>query len=113
MPGKVTKVTDHVWCIASHQQRSKLWLAAGASLQQQLTPVLASICICAAALATTHSHLSICWIQVRHVPGGVGRNIAEALSLLMSAPLPPPALATLVGNDAAGSLLLRKLQELR
>lgn len=47
------------------------------------------------------------------MPGGVGRNIAEALSLLMSAPLPPPALATLVGNDAAGSLLLSKLQELR
>ena len=60
MPGKVTEVEGLVWCIASDQQRSKLWLAAGASLQQQLALVLASICICAAAFATTHSHLSVC-----------------------------------------------------
>ncbi|KAG1666514.1 hypothetical protein FOA52_014411 [Chlamydomonas sp. UWO 241] len=51
--------------------------------------------------------------RVQQVPGGVGRNIAEGLSRLVGSPLPAPLLATVVGDDAAGTFLLAHLQSLR
>eukprot|EP00955_Chlamydomonas_euryale_P034463 349801-Chlamydomonas_euryale.AAC.28 len=51
--------------------------------------------------------------KVLQVPGGVGRNIAEGISRLLVPPLPPPVLATIVGDDAAGSFLLKELRLLR
>ncbi len=47
------------------------------------------------------------------MPGGVARNIAEAASRLLAPSLPPPALLSVVGEDAAGQALLHNLATLR
>lgn len=51
--------------------------------------------------------------SVRQVPGGVGRNIAEAISLLTPASQPAPMFISLVGNDTAGNFLANTLRALR
>lgn len=51
--------------------------------------------------------------SVRQVPGGVGRNIAEAISRLMPQTQPAPMFISLVGDDTAGSFLANALRTLR
>ena len=63
---------------------------------------------------TPWSRFSAALPQITQVPGGVGRNIAEALSrLLPGTHLPPPLFLSLVGEDAAGDFLLARLRPLR
>ncbi|KAG2450845.1 hypothetical protein HYH02_004679 [Chlamydomonas schloesseri] len=50
---------------------------------------------------------------VRQVPGGVGRNMAEALSRLLPAAAPAPVFISLVGDDTAGAFLTASLRRLR
>lgn len=52
-------------------------------------------------------------MQVLQVPGGVGRNMAEALSRLVPPARPAPAFVSLVGDDAAGAFLTGTLRKLR
>ncbi|EFJ49304.1 hypothetical protein VOLCADRAFT_90096 [Volvox carteri f. nagariensis] len=51
--------------------------------------------------------------QIRQVPGGVGRNMAEALSGLVPLDRPAPVFVSLVGDDTAGSFLTTFLRRLR
>ncbi|GLC33240.1 hypothetical protein PLESTB_000355700 [Pleodorina starrii] len=51
--------------------------------------------------------------QVRQVPGGVGRNMAEALSGLLPPDRPAPVFVSLVGDDTAGAFLTASLRRLR
>ncbi|GLI65002.1 hypothetical protein VaNZ11_008428 [Volvox africanus] len=51
--------------------------------------------------------------QIRQVSGGVGRNIAEALSALLPPEHPSPVFVSLVGDDTAGSFLTASLRRLR
>jgi sugar/nucleoside kinase (ribokinase family) len=51
-------------------------------------------------------------LQVKHVPGGVGRNIAEGVSRLVSEDR-KPAMVSMVGADGAGEHLLAHLRALR
>ncbi|KAG2422599.1 hypothetical protein HXX76_010381 [Chlamydomonas incerta] len=50
---------------------------------------------------------------VRQVPGGVGRNMAEALSRLLPPAAPAPVFISLVGDDTAGAYLTASLRRLR
>lgn len=51
---------------------------------------------------------------VRQVPGGVARNIVEGISrALASTGAPPPRFVSVVGDDAAGAMLLSALRSLR
>ena len=51
--------------------------------------------------------------QVRQVPGGVARNMAEAISLLVPPQQPAPVFISIVGDDAAGNFLTLALKALR
>lgn len=47
------------------------------------------------------------------MPGGVGRNMAEALSRLLPPAAPAPVFISLVGDDTAGAFLTASLRRLR
>ncbi|GFR48532.1 hypothetical protein Agub_g10428, partial [Astrephomene gubernaculifera] len=51
--------------------------------------------------------------KVRQVPGGVGRNLAEALSGLLPPHRAAPLFVSLVGDDTAGAALTASLRKLR
>ncbi|KAG2491320.1 hypothetical protein HYH03_010326 [Edaphochlamys debaryana] len=51
--------------------------------------------------------------QVRQVPGGVGRNMAEALARLLPPERPAPVFVSLLGDDTAGRTLAAALRRIR